>query len=77
MAEFVKFLSRIIFKIFYKFELKGIENVPAEGPAILCSNHPGTLDMFFIGCKLKRLVHYMAKEELFKNPFLAFILPKL
>ena len=64
MAEFVKFLARVIFKIFYRFEVEGMENIPLKGGAIMCSNHPGTLDMFFIACKVKRLVHYMAKEEL-------------
>lgn len=77
MAEFIKLLTRIIFKIFFRFEVEGIENIPTEGGVILCSNHPGTLDMFFIACKVKRLVHYMAKEELFRNPILRFIVVKL
>ncbi|NSW90446.1 MAG: 1-acyl-sn-glycerol-3-phosphate acyltransferase [Firmicutes bacterium] len=77
MVSLFKLLSSIIFKLFYKVELVGISNVPLKGGAILCANHPGTLDMFFIGYKLKRVVHYMAKEELFKNPILAFILRKL
>lgn len=77
MERFFKNLSRIVFSLFYKVELIGIENVPLKGAAILCANHPGTLDMFFIGYKLKRLVHYMAKEELFKNPIMSFILYRL
>jgi 1-acyl-sn-glycerol-3-phosphate acyltransferase len=30
--------------------------------------------MFFIAYKMKRLVHFMAKAELFKSPLLAYIL---
>ncbi len=77
MEVFFKTLSRIVFKLFYRVELIDIENVPLKGGAILCANHPGTLDMFFIGYKLKRLIHYMAKEELFKNPIMSFIMHKL
>ncbi|HHY23617.1 MAG TPA: 1-acyl-sn-glycerol-3-phosphate acyltransferase [Clostridiaceae bacterium] len=77
MAEFTKLLCRIIFKLIYRVELIDIENVPSKGGAILCANHPGTLDMFFIGYKLKRLIHYMAKGELFKNPIMSFIMHKL
>jgi len=62
---------KIVFDIFYRVEVVGKENVPESGPLILCANHNGELDMFFIGYKINRLVRYMAKEELFKNPFLA------
>lgn len=61
---------RVVFAIFYRVEIIGKENVPDTGPLILCANHNGELDMFFIGYKLKRLVRYMAKEELFRNPIL-------
>ncbi|AEV68455.1 lysophospholipid acyltransferase family protein [Acetivibrio clariflavus] len=61
----------IVFAIFYRVEVIGKENVPETGPLILCANHNGELDMFFIGYKIKRLVRYMAKEELFRNPLFA------
>jgi 1-acyl-sn-glycerol-3-phosphate acyltransferase len=68
MEWFVKFTLRIFFNLFYRVELVNKKNIPANGGAIVCSNHIGELDMFFIAYSLKRLVHYMAKEELFKNP---------
>lgn len=74
MIRFVKFLIGIILGIFFKIELVNIENVPQEGGAILCANHIGFYDMFFIGYKLKRLIRWMAKEELFRNPILKALL---
>lgn len=71
MKAFVKFLLSIYFAIFYKVELVGLENVPKSGSVIMCSNHIGQLDMFFIGYKNKRMVRYMAKEELFKIPLVS------
>jgi 1-acyl-sn-glycerol-3-phosphate acyltransferase len=74
MKNFVFFLLKVYFGIFYRVSLVNMQNVPKKGGAILCANHIGQMDMFFIGYKLKRLVHYMAKEELFKVPLLgAFI----
>ncbi|HOM01762.1 MAG TPA: lysophospholipid acyltransferase family protein [Acetivibrio sp.] len=55
----------------------GIENVPEEGSVLLCANHIAELDMFFIGYRLKRLVRYMAKEELFKIPLLSSFIRRL
>ncbi len=74
MDRIVKFLLKIYFGIFYKVEIKGMENVPEEGGVILCANHIGQLDMFFIGYKIKRLVHFMAKAELFNSRIVAWFL---
>lgn len=77
MVRIIKFLVNVILSILYRFKTEGLENIPEEGGAIVSSNHPGTLDMFFIACRPKRLIHYMAKEELFKNPLVRFLLKKV
>ncbi len=58
----------IVFSVLYRVKIIGKENMPENGALILCANHNGEMDMFFIGYRIKRLVHYMAKEELFRNP---------
>lgn len=60
----------VVFSILYRVKIVGRENVPESGPLILCANHVGEMDMFFIGYRIKRLVRWMAKEELFRNPLL-------
>jgi len=74
MLEIARFLVNVYFSIFYRVEVINKEYVPEEGAALLCSNHVGALDMFFIGYKIKRLVHYMAKKELFKNPVIGAVI---
>lgn len=73
MRILARILALIYFKLFYRVELVNISNIPEKGSALLCSNHNGMLDMFFIGYKTKRWVHWMAKEELFKNPLIGAI----
>lgn len=69
-----KILFYIYFRIFKRVTVEGRENIPKQGPVLLCSNHPSAWDMFLIAVFVKRKVHYMAKVELFRNPILAFIL---
>ena len=71
MKEVIRYILMAFFNVFYRLKITGVENVPAKGAAVLCSNHIGEIDMFLIGIKTKRLIRYMAKEELFKNRLVA------
>ena len=67
-------LLRLIYRFLFRFEASGLENIPAAGPVVLCSNHISLLDPPTVGTKVNRKVHYMAKAELFNIPlFGAFI----
>ena len=55
--EFVRALARM--------EVTGAENIPATGPCILAPNHESVIDPFLLGAATERLIHYMAKRELF------------
>jgi len=61
------------FKIYYRAEIIGLENIPKEGPVIFCGNHRSYLDPPLMVCTAKRDMHFLAKEELAKNPFLNFL----
>lgn len=63
LSPFVK----IYFKVKFKPTIYGKENIPKEGPIILCGNHMHTHDQFNVLCVTNRVVHYMAKDEYFKG----------
>ena len=75
--EIVKFIVRgaifIWYKIVYQAEIKGTENVPKKGPIIFCGNHRSYLDPPLMVVTAKRDMKFLAKEELYKNKFLAFL----
>ena len=77
MRRLAYIITIIVFKLFFKVEIIDYKKVPMEGPVIFCANHNSMLDMFFLGYKLKRWIHWMAKEELFRNPIAAYVLNKL
>ncbi len=52
-----------LFRAAWRFDLRGLENVPASGGAILCPNHTSVLDSFFVPAMLPRRVTYVGKAE--------------
>lgn len=63
-------LSRIV----YESRCYGRENVPKEGKLIIACNHVAFSDPTLIVANCPRKVHYMAKSDLFENPFVSVIL---
>ena len=57
-----------------KPDLQGLELIPESGPLLLCSNHVSNYDPLVLGATVPRLMHAMAKAELFRNPLLAWYL---
>ena len=74
---FWRALTMPLFKLIYRTKYIGKENVPADGAYILASNHCHATDPILIGIGLKREIHFMAKEELFKNKFVNWFIRKL
>ena len=53
-----------------RFDVRGAENIPRTGPAVLACNHIGYLDFTFVGLAASRqgrLVRFMAKASTFHN----------
>ena len=65
-----KFGYMIRFKLVYRLEVHGLENVPEDNEYIVCPNHLSTLDPPLMVSVLPRHVAFMAKKELFDIPFL-------
>ena len=61
-------------KIYYRAEIKGLENVPKDGAVIFAGNHRSYLDPPLIVATAKRDMRFIAKEELLENKFLRFLI---
>jgi 1-acyl-sn-glycerol-3-phosphate acyltransferase len=75
--KFGKFIMKTWLKPKYNVKTIGLENIPTTGPVIICSNHISTFDPPIVGMTCPRDIHFMAKEELFKNPIFGYILRKV
>lgn len=65
-----KFFYMIRYKLVYRLEVHGLENVPKDNRYIVCPNHLSTLDPPLIVGVMPRPVSFMAKKELYDNFFL-------
>jgi 1-acyl-sn-glycerol-3-phosphate acyltransferase len=57
-----------LLRIFFRPEIEGRENIPAEGGALLASNHLAVSDSFFLPLMVPRRVTFPAKIEYFTEP---------
>jgi 1-acyl-sn-glycerol-3-phosphate acyltransferase len=57
-----------LLRLVFRPQAEGAENVPAEGPAILASNHLSYADWLFMPLTLPRRVTFVAKAEYFTTP---------
>ena len=62
------YMIRLI--VVYRIEVHGKENIPKDNNYIVAPNHLSTLDPPMVAAFFDRPVAYMAKKELFENPFM-------
>ena len=82
MKNFIRRIAKFIVrgaiyiwcKIYYRAEIKGLENIPKEGALIFAGNHRSYLDPPLIVATAKRDMRFLAKEELKDNTFLRFLI---
>jgi len=75
--KIVRGIIRVYLKLFNNWTIQGADNIPQSGPVVLIANHISLWDPVYLGCSTDRVVHYMAKEELFKKPVLKQLITAL
>ena len=68
---------RVLYKHWFRVQVRGIANVPADGPALIVANHSGTLPLDCLmvqvavhdSCPEQRFVRLLGADLLFRLPF--------
>jgi len=63
----------LLLRLLARLEIRGLENFPLHGPAILVANHIHLFDPPVLGAVLPRVIIFLAKRELFHTPVLNWI----
>lgn len=67
LYRMLRVIYTVLIKILFRPTVYGKENIPEEGPIIFAGNHIHAFDPIVVMSSTKRIVHYMAKDELFKG----------
>ena len=65
-----------VFSLYNRLQVVGREHIP-DCPVIVASNHVSNIDPPLIGGIFPRRLRYLAKESLFRNPVLGFLIASL
>ena len=59
----VRPVVRVVSNRLWRFDLRGFEQIPESGPAILCANHVSFLDSAFLIIQAPRNISFVGKSE--------------
>jgi len=71
--ELVRLVMTPLLAFVYRGWALDTNNVPASGAFIVAPNHFSNLDHFFTAVFIRRKVQFMAKSQLYSNPFMDYI----
>lgn len=74
---FFHYLATVIYNMFFRGEVTGLENLPKEGSFLIAANHASFLDPPFIGSQVPRQIAYFARKTLWKKGFASWWLDEV
>jgi 1-acyl-sn-glycerol-3-phosphate acyltransferase len=72
--RFLQFAFQVYLRLLFRIQVQGREHIPRQGKLILAANHISGYDPFVIGALVPRVLYFLAKKELFRNPLLGAVL---
>jgi 1-acyl-sn-glycerol-3-phosphate acyltransferase len=66
------YMLRVMFDMFFRGEVAGLQNLPKQGGFLLAANHASFIDPPMIGCHLSRQIAYFARKTLWNGRLAAW-----
>lgn len=69
-----RLLTRVAWALLFRARHEGTQNIPAEGPALLCCNHQSFLDIPLVSHLTRRHVAFVARDSLADSKALGWLM---
>ncbi len=69
---FCHYLAASLHSMWFRGEVAGMENFPADGPFLVASNHASNLDPLVVGCHMPRQMRGFGRKNLWENWFIGW-----
>ncbi|MFQ5734266.1 MAG: lysophospholipid acyltransferase family protein [Planctomycetaceae bacterium] len=69
-----RFLLQIAFTVWFRFRVRGLHYLPESGGGLVLSNHQSHLDPLLLQIALHRPIGFLARDNLFRVPFVGWVL---
>ncbi|VTU20447.1 Lysophospholipid transporter LplT [Variovorax sp. PBS-H4] len=69
----LRFVAWVLTHLVYRFEVKGEEHIPAEGPAVLVCNHVSFIDAVLLMAASPRPIRFIMDHRIFRVPVLGWL----
>jgi 1-acyl-sn-glycerol-3-phosphate acyltransferase len=74
LPEFLmRFIIFLLVHTIYRMRDRGLEHLPAEGPAVLVCNHVSFVDALVIAAACRRPIRFVMDHTIFRLPILRFV----
>lgn len=74
---FFHYLATVVYGMFFRGEIVGLENLPRNGSFLIAANHASFLDPPLIGSQVPRQIAYFARKTLWKPGFASWWLDEV
>jgi len=68
----LRFIAFIATRLVYRFKVRGDENIPTTGPAILVCNHVSFVDAVLLMAASPRPIRFIMDHQIFRTPVLGW-----
>jgi 1-acyl-sn-glycerol-3-phosphate acyltransferase len=69
----LRFVAWVLSRIVYRFKVRGDENIPVAGPAVLACNHVSFVDAVLLMAASPRPIYFVMDHRIFAIPMLGWL----
>ncbi len=72
-----RLIAKTCLRLFTRWQVRGRENVPSQGPLLVVANHVNLVDVPLLSASFDRMLIFMAKKELFHFRLIGYLIGSL